>query len=460
MSRLNQAENFFDQNREKWLEEFFSFLKFETISAHKKSQNAMHSCVDWLKEEMEKGGLTVSEWDTISHPVLFGQNLEAGLDRPTLLIYNHYDVQPVDPLNLWESPPFEPTIRNGEIYARGASDDKGQCFYVLKALQAYRELFGTFPINIKLIIEGDEETGSEGLEGVLGKYKEDLKADAIAIVDLGITNIDQPSVTLGVRGIITMDLEVSGPQKDLHSGVEGGVIHNPIHALCDMLASIRDKEGRVQIPDFYSGVKPLSQEEAADLMLEFDHEAYEKIHGTGPHGGEKAFSPRERAWIRPTLEINGIFGGYQEDGFKTVIPAKAGAKISCRLVPGQDPEVISNRVQSYFENNAPEGIKVKVTPHPGRGHACKAEISSPIIQAASSAFTEVFKKKCRFILEGGSIPVVTELSKVTGGDVAFIGVGLPTDQIHAPNEHFGIERLKKGFCIITRMIDLYSNKEN
>lgn len=450
---IDGLTKYFNENEKKILDDYFKFLRFPSVSTESKYISEVNACAQWLMDYLEKIGFDVELWPTKGHPTLFASNLKAGPDKPTLLIYNHYDVQPIDPIQEWVSPPFEPTIRNGEVYARGASDNKGQCFYTIQALKALLELEGTLPINIKLCIEGEEEAGSAGLAEILEQKKEDLQADYLAIVDLGIPKKDQPAITLGIRGLITMDVEVQGSDIDLHSGSHGGLTYNPIHALIKILSSLRDAQGKITIPGFYDDVQPLSQEDRKKISLKFDEKEYQDMFGAHATGGEKEFSPMERVWTRPALEINGINGGYSGSGFKTVIPAKAIAKVSCRLVPNQDPQKIGELVARYIENQAFEGIKVRVNLHAGKGKAVRADCDSAVVQAFSKAYQEVFQKPTQFIFEGASIPIVTELTAVSGAEVVLVGVGLADDKIHAPNEHFGIDRLKQGFLIMATAIE-------
>lgn len=445
-------KTYFDTHQKSILDDFFTYLRFKTISSEPGYDDEMEKCIKWLKSYLEPLDFKVHIWRSHAHPVVFAESPHIP-GAPTLLIYNHYDVQPVDPLEEWESPPFEPTIRNEMIFARGANDNKGQNIYVLSALKAYKEIHGKFPINIKLVIEGDEEHGSAGLNKLIHEKQKELQADYLAIVDLWILSREQPSLTFGIRGLICFDLVVEGPNHDMHSGSEGGVVLNPIHALCHLLDSARDKNGKVTIPGFYDGVKPLNQEEKERIHLDFDEQEYLKQHGVLPRGGEKGYSPFERAWIRPTFEVNGISGGYSGNGFKTVIPSKASAKISFRLVEGQDPATVAKLVTDYFEKNSPEGVKVTLRMHPGLGFPVKSKFDSPFTQAVVKSYEEALGKKIVFTFEGGSIPITSELAKVAGADIAFIGLGLPTDLIHAPNEHFDLERIKQGFCIIGHIIE-------
>jgi acetylornithine deacetylase/succinyl-diaminopimelate desuccinylase-like protein len=449
-----QMKALIENHRDEWLEDYFKFLRFATVSSEPQYKDAMKACIDWLSNYLKEMRFQVELWPTAGHPVLFASLMEAGPDKPTLLLYNHYDVQPIDPLNEWLSDPFEPTLRNGEIYARGAQDNKGQCFYVLQALRLYQLQHGRLPINVKLCIEGEEEIGSAGLSGLLEQKKEQLKADYLAIVDLGLRDAQVPAITLGTRGILTMDVEVQGSHTDLHSGSHGGIAINPLHALVDMLAKLRDETGKILVPGFYDAVLEMSPEERSTVSFHFDLMDYQKMTGAHAGGGEKDRTVLERAWLRPTLEINGLQGGYSGKGFKTVIPAKAYAKLSCRLVPNQDPQVIAEKVEAYLKEKAPLGIQVHVDIHPGQGKAVRVSPHARVVRAFSAAFEDVFGVPCEFIFEGASIPIVPELTRACGGETILIGLGLTTDQIHAPNEHFGLDRLEKGMLIISRALEL------
>jgi acetylornithine deacetylase/succinyl-diaminopimelate desuccinylase-like protein len=458
MSNLGSLREHFKFEEKQALKDYFTFLGFQSISSEPSYKGHVEACAAWLMQYLQKMGFDTQLWPTSGHPVIFASNLKAGPEKPTLLIYNHYDVQPVDPLNEWLSPPFEPTVKEGQVYARGAQDNKGQCFYTLLALKALLGRDKELPVNIKLCIEGEEECGSQGLSKILSQKKKELKADYLAIVDVGLHEPTVPAVTLGVRGIVTMDVEVQGTNTDLHSGSHGGLAYNPIHALIEILAKTHNQEGQVAIPGFYDDVVTVSSKERSQLALEFDEKKYISIFGAPPTGGEKAYSPSERAWLRPTLEVNGIHGGYSGAGFKTVIPAKASAKVSCRLVPNQEPQKIAKLVAQFIESQAPKGIQVKVHIHPGGGKAVRANPQSEIVQAFAKAYSEVFQAPCEFIFEGGSIPVVTELAQASGSEVVLVGLGLADDKIHAPNEHFGLDRIEKGFLVIARTLELLGKR--
>jgi len=451
--KLDSLKKYYNNSKEKIFEDYFTFLKFQSISSEPQFKAPLLDCVSWLKNFLLEMGFQVEIWHTKGHPTIFASFEKAGPAQPTLLIYNHYDVQPVDPIELWHSLPFEPTIRNGEIYARGAQDNKGQCYYVLLALKALIARDGTLPINVKLCIEGEEECGSAGLSAILNEKTKELQADYLAIVDLGMEKATKPAINLGTRGIVTMDITVTGTNTDLHSGSHGGIAFNPIHALVKILEKLRNEKGQVIVPDFYADVEELSEADKARISLHFDEAKYEADFGAAATGGEQDYSVMERVWVRPTIEINGINGGYFGDGFKTVIPAKATAKISCRLVPNQDPAKIGQLVANFLESHAPKGTKVAVHLHAGHGKAVRGNINSKAVKAFANAYEEVFDTPCDYIFAGGSIPIVTELKEACGGEVVLLGLGLMSDCIHAPNEHFGVDRIEKGFLSTARAIE-------
>lgn len=457
MKNLSDLKKTYLEHEKKALEDYFTFLRFESISTDPAYKKQVLSCADWLADYLRKMHFDVEMWPTTGYPTIFASFLKAGPEKPTLLIYHHYDVQPVDPINEWTTPPFQPTVRNGEVYARGAQDNKGQCFYTIQALKMLLDRDKELPINIKLCIEGEEECGSNGLSGILAQKRKELKADYLAIVDVGIQDKNSPSVTLGVRGLITMDLDVQGSRTDLHSGSHGGLAYNPIRALASILASMHDRSGGINIPGFYDDVKEISKEEKAHLSLEVDEKKYKEMFGMAPTGGESQLSPSERVSLRPTVEFNGVSGGYSGPGFKTVIPSHAHAKVSCRLVPDQDPQKIGRLVAKFLESQAPSGITVKVKVHSGCGKAARANPTSAIVQAFSKSFSEVFGKPCKFILDGASIPIVTALTEVSESEMVLVGLGLPDDQIHAPDEHFGIDRFGKGVLIMARTLEILGN---
>lgn len=455
---MESLKQFYEKNKQEALKDYFTFLSFESVSTDPKYKPQVQACANWLADYIQKIGFHVELWPTLGNPVLFASHLQAGPSKPTLLIYNHYDVQPIDPINEWTTPPFQPTIREGEVYARGTADNKGQCFYVLQALKALMQKNQKLPINIKLCIEGEEESGSQGLASLLKdrRRQEQLKADYLAIVDMGLKDKDIPAVTLGVRGLVTMEVRVQGSKTDLHSGSHGGIVYNPLHALVEILSKLRDANGKVAVRGFYDDVQEMEPKDKALIALNLDEAKYESMFGVKPVGGEKAYSPLERAWTRPTLEINGITGGYGGAGFKTVIPAKAIAKVSCRLVPNQEPMKIGTKVAEYIKKLAPDGVNVEVEIF-GGGNAIRAKPSSKVVKAFAKAYEELLNKPCEYIFDGGSIPIVTQLADASHSEVILLGFGLPDDQIHAPNEHFGIDRLEKGFLVMSRAIELLAS---
>lgn len=450
---IDHLMDWIESHKDEWINEFKTFLCFPSISSEPQYAPSVKECALWLTQTLSKLGFEVELWPTQGHPVVFASNLKAGKDKPTLLIYNHYDVQPVDPIDQWKTPPFEPTLSQEKIYARGAQDNKGQCFYVLQAIKLILDKLGKLPLNIKWCIEGEEEMGSSGLSSLLNEKKEALKADFLAIVDLGIPNSSTAAITLGTRGILTLDVSLKASSYDLHSGSHGGIALNPIHALVKILSSLRDDSGKITVPGFYDKVLPLTPEERKQLFFDFDPQEYIKQTGALPIGGEVDYPVLERAWLRPTLEINGIWGGYINEGFKTVIPSTAHAKISCRLVKDQDPEEIGQQLAHALKVAAPLGCEVTVTVHPGKGKAIRVSHESTVVKAFSQAFSEVFHEPCQFIYEGASIPIVPELAEACQGETILLGLGLNTDQIHAPNEHFSIDRLIKGILIMVKAFE-------
>ncbi|MBS0620119.1 MAG: dipeptidase [Verrucomicrobia bacterium] len=451
MPTIAALEKWYRAHEEEILRDFMAFLRFPSISTDPTYAPEVRKTARWLSAYMNAFGLKTTIWESSGLPAVFGEDLRAGPDKPTVLIYHHYDVQPVDPLELWESPPFDPVIRDQKVYARGAVDNKGQCFYTLTALKALYQLMGTLPVNVKVFIEGEEESGGPGTLEIIRQKKEALRADHLLIVDLDIPAPGMPAITVGMRGLVALNIECSNSSGDLHSGVHGGIALNPNRALVQMLAKLWDPSGRVAVPGFYDRVKPFPKEHRDHLDLSFDEAAYKKEFGVRAFAGEEGCSLRESNWLRPTLEINGMSGGYTGTGFKTVIPAKASAKISCRLVPDQDPEEIAKQIETYLREVAPQGIEVHVSVHHG-APAFQGKLDSSIVKTAALAYEEVLGKPCKYLLCGASVPIVVDLAEASGAEVALIGMGLATDAIHAPNEHFGLDRFEMGYLTIGRII--------
>lgn len=450
MLSLADLKKIYANEKEEILKDYFTFLRFESIATDPNFRPQVNLCADWVKDYLIKIGMKVEKWETKNAPTLLG-NYDGG-GTETLLLYCHYDVQPVDPLNLWTTPPFEPTIREGKVYARGAVDNKGQCFYTLRALKTLLEKEKP-KLKIKFLIEGEEESGSTGLHGLLKEKKKELQADHILIVDAGLEKANTPAICLGVRGLICMEVTLQGSKGDLHSGSYGGIVYNPNRALVELLSSLHDQDGHVTIPGFYDDVRPITEEEKKKYQLTFDLQHFKKHFEAEAIGMEKGLSPLESSWLRPTAEINGVCGGYTGPGFKTVIPAKASAKLSFRLVPDQDPEKIVEHVKKHLEKQVPKGIEIKVEIIPGKGKPFRASPTSKIAKTMSQAYSEVFGGlPCAQILLGGSIPISSELAETAGAEMIFVGVGLPEDQIHAPDEHFSLDRLEQGYLTICRGI--------
>lgn len=426
-----------EQKREEFLAELFDFLRIPSISADKKYAESVHLAAEFVASQLKKAGAEdVEVCQTAGYPIVFGQKLiDANL--PTVLVYGHYDVQPADPLELWTTPPFEPHIRMGKIFARGACDDKGQMYMHVKALQLLIEQ-NELPCNLKFMFEGEEEVGSVNLGAFVKENREKIAADLVLISDTGIISNDCPSITTGLRGLAYMEVEITGPNKDLHSGMFGGSVANPINTLCDIIASLVDEKGKITIPGFYDDVIDLSQEERDKLALApFSLEQYKNDMGIDDVHGEEGYSTRERFSIRPTLDVNGIWGGYIGEGAKTVLPSKAYAKISMRLVPNQSSQKISELFQKHLESIAPKSVKINVKPHHG-GEPVVTPIDFPFYKAAEKAMEKVWGKTPIPTREGGSIPIVALFEKELGLKTILMGFGLDEDAIHSPNESYGI----------------------
>jgi len=443
----------FDKNKETYLKEFFEFLRFKSISTDEQYAKDLEACHNWIEKWLKDLGFKTELWPCDAYPTIFAEDLSAGNKAPTVLIYGHYDVQPADPEELWESPAFEPEVREGKVYARGASDNKGNLFATLLALREMKKEKGGYGINVKLAIEGEEEIGSPGLCRVVLEKKEQLKADYVLVPDMNILSEKQPAVTLGVRGVVTAEVIFKETEQDLHSGMYGGLALNPLHVLTDVLARMRDfSTGKVMIPHFYDGIEARTKEEIAQLEPVDGLVEHLRASGSPASGGEKAYSATERVALRPTLEINGISGGYTGVGFKTVIPSKAIAKISCRTVTGQDPKKVGQALKDFIISHAPKGIRVEVKLGHG-ANAASSLINSDIVQIVSSAYGEVFGVPCKYVVSGGSVGVTKPLQEATGGQLALMGYAIAEDAIHSPNESFSIERLKKGFINQIRVIE-------
>ncbi len=434
---------YIEKNKERFLDELFELLRIPSVSADVAFKNDVIKTAAVIKEKLIAAGAEKVEiCETAGYPIVYGEKI-IDPKLPTVLVYGHYDVQPADPIELWTSGPFEPVIKDGKIYARGACDDKGQMYMHVKAFELMMQT-NSLPCNVKFMIEGEEEVGSTNLGLFVKANKEKLKADVIVISDTGIIANDIPSITVGLRGLCYVEVEVTGPNRDLHSGLYGGAVANPINILCEMIAKMKDDKGHIAIPGFYDDVEILSSEERAEMAkAPFDLEKYKKALDLSDIHGEAGFSTNERNSIRPTLDVNGIWGGYQGEGAKTVIASKAYAKISMRLVPHQNSDKITKLFSDYFNSIAPKSVKVKVTPHHG-GEPVVTPSTTAAYKAASMAMETTFGKKPVPVRSGGSIPIVAMFKSELNLDSVLMGFGLDSDAIHSPNEHYGVFNFFKG----------------
>ena len=440
---MEAVQSYIKENSQRFLDELLEFLRIPSISADTNHKDDVLKAANWLANELKRIGMDgVDIIPTKGHPVVFAEKKIPG-DAPTILIYGHYDVQPVDPLNLWNSPPFEPVVKDEKIWARGSCDDKGQLYMHVKAIEAMIAS-GQLPCNVKVMFEGEEEVGSANLGDFLKSHKDRLAANVILVSDTSIIANDVPSITTGLRGLSYMEIEVTGPNKDLHSGVYGGAVANPCNVICDMIASLHDKDMHITIPNFYDDVDVVSDEERAKMnKAPFDEAEYKKELNVDELLGEKGYTTLERTSIRPTLDVNGIWGGYTGEGAKTVLPAKASAKISMRLVPHQDSDKISKLFTKHIMAIAPPYVKVKVTTHHG-GQAAVTPTDTIEYKAASKAMEKSFGKEPLPQRSGGSIPIVALFESVLGIKTVLLGFGLDSDDIHSPNEHYGLFNFYKG----------------
>ncbi|MBF8262687.1 MAG: cNDP2 [Parachlamydiales bacterium] len=446
---MKELHTWIDRHFSQIKADLFTFLRFKTISSDPSLKAEHQKCAEWLSRYLQQSGCQSEVIPTPGLPLVYAENLSAGPRSPTLLIYGHYDVQPIDPTNLWHTDPFEPVEKKSMVYARGAQDDKGQIFFAIQALRFFMETHKTLPVNLKFCIEGEEESGSTGLSKALPQLKDKLKTDDLLVVDFDIIDAQTPAINLGARGLITLEAVLRGSNIDLHSGMYGGIAYNPNRAAAELVCGLWDEQGRVAIPHFYDEVAELSMAEKALFSkgdVKFIREA-----GIEALSGEAGLSPIESCWFRPTLEINGLAGGYAGPGVKTVIPSEARIKISCRLVPNQDPFRIGQLVKEYLIRQVKKGIHISVEILHG-GKAYRGQADSRLAKAVSTSYEEVMKAPCQKILSGGSIPVVSELMSALHPNVVGMGYGLASDNVHAPNEHFDLERFKMGIMTVVRTI--------
>lgn len=454
-----EIKNYIQENRDRFLEELFSLIRIPSISSQTEHKEDMIKCANRWKELLLEAGANKAEvMPTEGNPVVYGERM-INKDYPTVLVYGHYDVMPVDPIDEWKTKPFEPVIKDEVIWARGADDDKGQSFMQAKAFE-YMVRSGKLQCNVKFMLEGEEEIGSGALYGFCEKNKELLKADVILVSDTSMINKDTPSITAGLRGLGYIEVKVTGPKADLHSGLYGGAVANPINILCKIIAQLQDEDNRCTVPDFYKEVIELSQEERA-LMAKapFDEKSYLEVTGSPSLHGEKGYSTIERTGIRPSFDVCGIWGGYTGEGAKTVIPSTAHAKISFRLVPDQDFNVITERVKKHIEAIAPKCVKVEVTPLHG-GYAYVSPLDLPAYKAAERAMQKTYGKQPIPTRSGGSIPIVAGFERILGTKSILMGFGLGSDAIHSPNENYPLQQFFNGIESITYFYEEFAQLMN
>ena len=436
-------DTYLQENRDKFERELSDFLRIPSISADSRYRQEMGKASAWVADQFQSMGLETEVIEADGHPLVYAES-PAVEGSPTVLVYGHYDVQPPDPLEEWTSPPFEPTKRDGNIYARGATDDKGQVLTHIKSVQAWMETKGELPVQVKFLIEGEEEMGSGALYRYLDESAERLACDVLVISDTSQFGPGQPAITYGLKGIVYYELHVQGPKQDLHSGSFGGAVTNPVNTLARLLASLVDDAGRVQVPNFYDDVDPMETRERNQLAaLPFDETVFMQQIGVDGLSGEAGYTTLERRWARPTYDVNGIWGGYQGEGEKTILPAKGGAKFSFRLVPNQDPDKITESLREFLLSQSPPGIKLDLNPTHG-APGVVVSLDSPYMTAAARAIEQGFGQSPVFIREGGSIPIVTTFFESLDVDVLLLGWGLDDDNMHSPNEKFSLADFHRG----------------
>lgn len=440
---MSDVHAYIDANLPRFRGELNDFLRIPSVSARSEHRPDMLRAAEWLAERMGAAGLEVSIEETPGHPIVLGEWRGAGEGAPTVLIYGHYDVQPAEPLELWTSPPFEPTVRAGRIYARGSVDDKGQLYLHVKAIEAHLRTAGRLPVNVVVLAEGEEEVGSENLMPFVEAHAERLAADYIVISDTTMVGPGIPTIGTSLRGLVYFEIEVEGPAQDLHSGMYGGAVINPATALARIIASFHDDDWHATIPGFYDDVHTPAAVQEQIARVPFDEAGFQADTGAEVLAGEAGYSTLERLWTRPTVEVNGLISGYTGEGAKTVLPSRAMAKVSCRLVPDQDPEVIQRLFKAHVERVAPAGVRVEVRYLHG-GEAWRANTEGPLYEAAARALEQAFGRPTVFAGEGGSIPIVPAFERVLDAPVLLMGFGLPGENAHAPDEWMSLENFDKG----------------
>ncbi len=455
---MEKALSYAQEHHDEFVDRLEDFLRIPSISTNSAHAGEVKRAANWLADELKRIGIkTVEVHETGGHPIVYAEHLVDD-SKPTILVYGHYDVQPPDPLDLWTSPPFEPTRKDGILYGRGTCDDKGQLFMHVKAAEAYLQSGDELPLNLKMVFEGEEETGSDHIVPFVRENTERMKADVVVVSDTAMFDEGVPSITYGLRGMAYVEVKLTGPDRDLHSGVYGGAVENPINALAKLIAGLHDEDHRVTLPGFYDDVVPLSDEERATYKaLPFDEEGFIADAGAPMAKTEAGYSPHEGSTGRPTLDCNGIWGGYIEPGAKTVLPSTASAKISMRLVPNQTSEKAAKQLEKYFKEHAPTTMKLDFKYLHG-GKAVLVDTTIPAMQSAATAMEQVFGRKPFFTREGGSIPIVADFKEILGIDTVLMGFGLNSDAIHSPNEHFGLERFRQGIETSIRFMKVYGER--
>lgn len=450
---MQKLREYFSTNQDRFISEWKSFLSLKSISTDPEFHEDCVACAEWVRSHLSGLGFSCELLESETKPVVYGVR-EGNPTKPVVLFYGHYDVQPVDPLNLWETDPFTPSLRNGRMYARGAQDNKGQVFFFFKALETLQAQGADLP-TIKVLIEGEEECGSEALHAGLPGWSERLQANILMVCDTGMVAPRVPTVIMGLRGIVACEIRAFGPAMDLHSGVYGGIVLNPLQALAKILASLHNPDGSVAVPGFYDGVKePTAEERAMIRSTPLNLDDTQALIGVSLEGGETRFSPLERRGHRPTLEINGMGGGYQGAGGKTVIPSEAMAKLSMRLVAGQDPHRVLKGVLDFIKSLAPKGIRIEIGYESVGGPALCLPSNSSVLELASKAIEKAFNRPPVYMWEGASIPIIPLLSKASGAEPLLVGFGLEEDSIHSPNESFSLEQLEDGYQYVTSFLGL------
>ena len=443
---MEQVLRYLRENKNRFVQELIEYVSIPSVSAQEQHGPDMKRCAEWIANEAGKAGLKPQIFPTKGHPIVLARTPRRK-GKPHFLVYGHYDVQPAEPFDLWKTPPFEPRLEGKFLYGRGASDNKGQHVAHLRALEAYLKTGTELPCDISLLIEGEEEVGSKNLSDFLKKHRKELDCDSVVISDTGIPSVKQPAVTYSLRGIVAFEIIIHGPSRDLHSGLFGGSLNNPAMALCQMLAQVRDKNGRITIPGFYDDVQALSAAERKEnAKLKFNAAEYAKFLGVPELFGEKGYSANEQRSARPTFEINGLTSGYQGEGGKTIVPAWARAKITCRIVANQKPEKVRKAVESFLKKVCPPNVRMEIKSGHG-GDPYLVQPNSPEVAAARSALRKAFKAESVLLREGGSIPIVNDFKRILGADTLLIGLALPEDNAHSPNERFSLECFEKGMAM-------------